>query len=392
MLIAEPLQWKGREAIRLWNHSVELVVLACGGHLASFRYLDQAGITSENVLWEAPWPTRDIDSISSQDLPPLYGPVELRKFLAGFTGHALCLDYYGAPTAAQAAAGLSLHGEAAVEQWQFASQPDENCWRAAVRLPHAHLRVSRQICLFSEETVAFVQETVTNQNNTEHAFDWVQHVTFGSPFLEPGEGAVFASAGRGVTAPQPYDEGSMLATDREFVWPKAPSANGDGFVDLRRPFSREGGGFIASVQLKPTRDMAYTLAVNWKTRLGVGYCFRRADFPWLAIWEENRARADAPWNKTTRARGMEFGTTPLPLGREENARRGPLFGTPHQCVLPANGQRTAAYLMFLFTLPPRVSAIENIEVDTDSLILFDQDNQPAVTIPARGCGSFLAPG
>ena len=104
MLIAEPVQWKGREAIRLWNHAVELVVLAGGGHPASFRYLDQASNTSKNVLWVAPWPTRDPDSGSSEDLPDLYGPVELRKFFAGFTGHALCLNYYGAPTAAQAAA------------------------------------------------------------------------------------------------------------------------------------------------------------------------------------------------------------------------------------------------------------------------------------------------
>ena len=393
-MTAESVRWKGRDAIRLWNQQIELVVLPGGGHLASFRYLDQTGNSSENVLWEAPWPTLDPELGLSNDLSPAYGPVELRKFLNGFTGHALCLDYYGAPSAAQAAAGLSLHGEAALQRWKTNTAPrsEGNCWSATAWLPHAQLRVDREICLAAKEVAVFVRETVTNENAQEHAFDWVQHVTFGTPFLQPGESTFSASAARGIVSPLPYDEGSMLASDRQFVWPNAPSASGDGVVDLRLPFSREGGGLIASVQLNPHRESAYLLAINWKSRLGVGYCFRRADFPWMAIWEENRARTDAPWNKTTQARGMEFGTTPLPLGREENERRGPLFGTPHQCVIPGNGQRTAVYLMFLFNLPPGVEAIENLEVASDSLTLYDQQNEPALSVPAHGCGSFLAPG
>ena len=64
------------------------------------------------------------------------------------------------------------------------------------------------------------------------------------------------------------------------------------------------------------------VAANWRMRLAVGYCFRRQDFPWMTIWEENRSRQSTPWNGRTQARGMEFGTTPFPLGSEENFRRG----------------------------------------------------------------------
>jgi hypothetical protein len=54
-LIREEVKWKGCDAVRLMNGIVELIALAGGGHLASFRLVDQDGRPSQNVLWEAPW-------------------------------------------------------------------------------------------------------------------------------------------------------------------------------------------------------------------------------------------------------------------------------------------------------------------------------------------------
>jgi hypothetical protein len=130
--------------------------------------------------------------------------------------------------------------------------------------------------------------------------------------------------------------------------------------------------------------------VNWKLRLGMGYCFRRQDFPWMAVWEENCARQGVPWNGNAQARGMEFGTTPLPLGREANLRRGPLFDTPTCCVLPAGAERTARYLLFLFEIPPHVNSIENLAIQPNGMVLVDEHSQPAINIPAQGCEQFLS--
>jgi hypothetical protein len=182
----------------------------------------------------------------------------------------------------------------------------------------------------------------------------------------------------------------MLANNREFLWPHAPLASGIGFADLRQPFAEKGLGLIAAVQLDPRRQQEYVLAVNWKRRLGVGYCFRRVDFPWMTVWEENHARSNTPWNGTGQARGMEFGTTPLPLGREETVRRGPIFDTPHQCVIPAGGKKTARYLIFLFEVPRGLEAIENVEAAGDAIVLYDSNGRPSLSIPAAGCGDFLA--
>jgi len=97
--ICESIRWKGRDAIRLSNGTIELISLTAGGHLAAFRLLDQDGCPLQNVLWEAPWTTYDPSPIWSKEMSQLYGPPETGRFLAGFTGHALCLDYFGDPSA-----------------------------------------------------------------------------------------------------------------------------------------------------------------------------------------------------------------------------------------------------------------------------------------------------
>ncbi len=392
MQASESVHWKNRKATRLTNGVVELIALTGGGHLADFRFLEQNGKPSPNTFWEAPWATTDPQGVPAESLPSNYGPLDERKFLAGYTGHALCLDYFCGPSPEQAAAGLSLHGEAASAWWNVNKPADsaEPACRWDVTLPFAQLSLEREIYLGKGESVAYVSETVTNQTSGEHVCDWVQHVTFGPPLLKQGESTLTASALRGRTGwPYGYGEGSMIADDQEFVWPDAPGPGGT--VDLRQPFTDRGGGLIAGVQLDPRRAQQYVLAVNWKLRLGVGYCFRRDDFPWMTIWEENCARPDAPWNGTSQARGMEFGTIPVPRGPEEILRSGTVFDSPFQCVIPASGKKTAKYLIFLVTIPAGIDAIQNVETIGDTIVLYDQNGKPSLSVPASGCEAFLAP-
>ena len=322
----------------------------------------------------------------------MYGPASVSKFMAGYTGHSLCLDYFGEPSAEEAASGLGLHGETPVAQWNVTSptQVERPYCRWNVRLPAAQLTFEREVRLGEGESVVYVQETVSNERDVDHACDWVQHATFGPPFLKEGESTLIASARRGITWPLGYENASLLANDREFVWPYAQCEGVEGATDLRQPFGTRGRGFVAGVQLDPGREMEYLLAVNWKLRLGMGYCFRRQDFPWMTVWEENFARQGTPWNGRTQARGMEFGTTPLPLGREETFRRGHVFDMPSWCVIPAGAERTARYAIFLFAVPPQIHSIQNVATEADAVVLFDEHSQPAISIPAHGCEKFLS--
>ena len=145
MLIAEPVQWEGREAIRLWNHAVELVV-AGGGHLASFRYLDQK---SNNVPktycgW-LPDPTRPGLCLLGKICRPLTDPWSCGKFsLAGFTGHGALPGLLRSSNSSAGRRGPEPSmAKAAVElSRQFAPKPTEGCPpRATAHLPYAQLNV-----------------------------------------------------------------------------------------------------------------------------------------------------------------------------------------------------------------------------------------------------------
>jgi hypothetical protein len=117
MQASESFRWKGRDATRLTNGIVDLIALTGGGHLAGFRLLGNDGRSSQSVFWEPPWTTCDPVPTPSEKLLRVYGPTSVRKFMAGYTGHALCLDYFAEPSAEQAAASLGLNGEAAVAKW-----------------------------------------------------------------------------------------------------------------------------------------------------------------------------------------------------------------------------------------------------------------------------------
>jgi hypothetical protein len=390
---AESVRWKGREATQLTNGVIELITLTNGGHFAGLRFLGGVGSSCENVFWEPPWSTYDQEPALSQELLQTYGPRGVDQFMAGYTGHCLCLDYFGEPSPEQVAAGLSLHGEAPVARWTVTkpAQPEIPQCQWNVILPVAHLEFERAVSLGEGESVAYIRETVRNQRDVDHACDWVQHATFGPPLLKEGESTLAASAQRGKAWPLEYDGGLLLAKNCEFDWPSAPCADSEGSIDLRKPFSTKGRGFVTTTLLDPGREMQFVVAANWKMRLGVGYCFRRQDFPWMTIWEENCARESSPWNARTQARGMEFGTTPFPLGNKENRRRGHLFDTPSWCVIPGGGEKTARYLIFLFTLPAPMQSIQNVALDADAIIVFDEQRRPAVSIPAHGCANFLSP-
>jgi hypothetical protein len=235
-----------------------------------------------------------------------------------------------------------------------------------------------------EETVAYFEEVVTNRRKLDHFFHWVQHVTLGPPFLSASATSVALPGTRGKTSPGGYEEGkTLLACGREFRWPFAPGAAG-GKVDLRRTLSRRGRGFVAGVLVDPKRETGFVAALNARHHLLIGYCFRRSDYPWVTIWEENRAIAARPWVARTETRGLEFGTTPLALRRRETYAMGKLFDTPTFDCVPAHGRRTVHYAAFLATVPPDFDRVRDVRIEKDRILVFGNENTSPVIVPARG--------
>jgi len=324
-----------------------------------------------NPLWIPPWKTIEPYRYRGKAHATVYGTPAVGRMISGIVGHNLCLDYFGAPSEEEAQQGLSIHGEAPSLRWRKVRarvSRREAELELAVRLPAARLRFHRRIKIRRGESVVYFRETVMNEAKADHFCHWTQHVTLGPPFLTPDSSRVFLSGTRARTFAHGYEGKALLDSSKNFQWPHAPRTSGAS-VDLRQPFIRAGRGFVATVLMDPHRNQEYIAALNAAEHLLLGYCFARVDFPWTAIWEENKARADAPWSGRTQARGLEFGSTPFPVGRREAFANGPLFGAPNFSVIPARSRKTVDYVAFLTAVSPRFYEVDDVRCAPGEILI-----------------------
>src|SRR3954454_9057689 len=104
------------------NDELRVTVVEEGGHIAEIFH-KKSGV---NPLWVPPW--------SAVDHPDCGDGVEA-ALLAGIMGHNVCIDLFGGPSEAEAKAGLGVHGEASVRQYNM--EPDAQGLVMRVDLPLA---------------------------------------------------------------------------------------------------------------------------------------------------------------------------------------------------------------------------------------------------------------
>lgn len=388
MLKPTETTWRGRRSVTLTNGVVRATLLPGGGHIADWKFEERHGCPETNLLWDAPWKTVDPNSDEREELAKQYGDIAAGRFLASYTGHALCLDGFGPPSDADADQGVVLHGEAATAMWTFVTR-QQNSALGEVKLPVAGLRVEREFLLLAEESVLRVDERVTNLRDSERALHWVQHATFGAPFAVPGSTRTTASVKRATTWPLDYEGRDLLMRDAGFIWPNAPTVDGT-TADLRELFIRRGTGLVAAARQSEEREYSFVAVCDGAAGKVVGYVFRTSNFPWLTVWEENCARGAAPWLGISQVRGMEFGTTPLPLGNEAVDERGLLFETPTSRRIAARQTLRTPWLLFAAEVPRGWHEIEDVQVEENALVLLCGNER--ATVRAQGVAQFLGGG
>lgn len=379
-------RWRNRPCCILSNDIVELTHLTGGGQIPDYHFLDAPTL---NPFWIPQWRLRDPVLFRAACDEATFGPEPVGKLLSGIAGHSLCLGLYGMPSDEEIAAGAVLHGEAGVRRWtaSLRSGRDEGCLRFSVRLPAFGLVFTRELSLRTGESVIQVREAVRNLLDADQFIQWQQHAVLGPPFLDAAECVITLPGLRGITDPGAYEGHPALAPDSEFTWPAAPAVGG-GSVDLQYPCQTPGRGFVAGIQIDPRREHGFACAVNPAERLAFGYIFRRSQFPWVTLWEENCTRLAPPWAGREQARAFEFGVSPLPIGRAETLRRGEAFGTPTLLRVPARAAVHAAWAMFLCRVPHSTRRVNDIVCHPNRLCI-TTDSTAELTIPAGGIGEFL---
>lgn len=347
-------RYRDRRAWRIENNELRVTVTVEGGHIAEIFHKG-SGV---NPLWTPPWQSIE-PSTYDRTKHPGYGSDAESKLLAGIMGHNLCLDLFGGVTDEEAAAGMTVHGESSVAPYAVSEEGGALVLRAT--FPQAQLQFERRIRL--DGGVVRIRESATNLTGWDRPSAWTQHVTLGPPFLEGGVTVFRAPGTRSRVFETDFGgDSSPYVPSADFDWPLAPKKGG-GTIDLRvYPSSASSGGFTTHL-MDPHREHAWFTAWSPKSKLLFGYAWKRTDFPWLGIWEENRSRTQAPWNGRTITRGMEFGASPMPETRRQMIERKPLFGVPGFRWIPAKKTVTLDYVAFA-----RTAAAMEEELDVKPLL------------------------
>lgn len=357
-------KWNARSAVTIENDRLKLVVLPGGGHIAALE-LKSGPAKGISPLWKVPWPSMEPSRFKDADLPKYGGPPEGR-LLASIMGHNLCMDYFGGPSKAEQAQGYTVHGEAPVQMWDVAFKG--GALECDVKLPMANLAFHRSIRLVPDSSVARFDCEIKNLSDQPRDVGWQEHVTFGPPFVEKGVAAFDCSATWGQVLPSEFSRHHRLKKAAEFTWPMVEGSDGKK-VDLRVYPNDEFSGDFSTQLMDPQEEWAWLAAVNPKQRLLIGYLWKRVDFPWLGNWEENYSRQSPPWNGKTLTRGLEFGLSPFPSGREEMKKLGRLHGTPTLGRLTAKGNMKATFWAWLAEVPAATQGVANVDFDGKELMI-----------------------
>lgn len=331
--------YRDRRAVSIENEQLRVTVLVEGGHIAELLH-KASGV---NPLWTPIWPSLEPSQFDPAKHGATYGTHGESKLLAGIMGHNLCMDIFGGPSKEEAEAGLTPHGEASILPYSVHS--DGGVLHQHVTLPMAQLQFERWIRLHG--SIAVIEESVHNLAGVDKPTAWTHHVTLGPPFLERGKTLFRAPATRSRVYEEDFaGEYGFMKPGADFDWPNVPLKRG-GTLDLRVYPDSEASGGLTTHLMDPHREQAFFLGWSPASKVLCGYAWNRADFPWLAIWEENHGRKQAPWNGKSLTRGMEFGVSPMPESRKQMIERGSLFGVPAYRWIPARGTVKVRYCAFV---------------------------------------------
>ena len=352
--------YQGRRAWVLENGLIRVSILSGGGHIAETRLVTGDPKKDLNPMRVPHYPTIDPHTYVPSKHDAIYGGGPSRWLMSGYMGHLVCFPSYGPPSDAETKAGLGGHGEAPIVEWKkiaIEAKPDAVTLRYGADLRKTQFRMERAVTLRRGERHIRVEEWVENLTPYDRPINWMQHATFGPPFVEPGRTAMDASATRGLVS---GGRAASLAPGSEVSWPRGKSATGGGPADLRPFQPTPNSGVYYTMRMDPARQEQFFTMYHPGFRVLIGYVFPAADNPWIADWQENRSIAAPPWNSQVIARGIEFGSSPFDEGLRKSVERGSFLGTPSYRWIGGGERLRTEWTLGLFEIPEGFRGVKDL--------------------------------
>ena len=337
--------FSGRQAWVLANGWMRVSLLAGGGHIAEVRLLSDDPKKNLNPMRVPHYPTIEPYNYDPARDDAVYGTTPHRWLSSGYMGHLLCFPMYGPPSADEARAGLGNHGEAPIVRWRKikdeVNTDGVTLWYGA-DLPKTQYRVERAVTLPRGMRTVYVQEWVENLAPFDRPINWMEHATFGPPFVEPGK-TVLDSSGTAIAW-----EGKGLAD--------TPAA-----LRVFQPTPHSGTYY--AMRSDPARKEQFFALYHPDYRVLIGYVFPSEGNDWINDWQENHSITEPPWNGEVVARGIEFGSSPFAEGLRTSVERGSLLGAPAYRWIGAHQRLKTEFTIFLEEIPPDYQGVANIRTE-----------------------------
>jgi hypothetical protein len=274
-------------------------------------------------------------------------------------GHFLCLDRWGAASAAEERNGMPFHGEASLVEWQVTRQPegrqDMIITEMTSVLPLAGLEVKRQVRLSEKNAFVSVREEVTNTRKLGRIYNMVQHPTIAPPFLDENT-IVDANGRKGLMADRPLPNLEEPAV----YWPQALK---DGQPVNLRFLTDDPAPNVVSYTLDD--EYGWYTACNPAKGLLIAYIWKASEYPWLIAWRHVE-------NGRPAARGLEFGTNGVPHPDSVLVAKGKIFDRQTFQHLDAGQTVVKSYAAFLLKIPKDYRGVADIDVSNGRLTLHER--------------------
>jgi hypothetical protein len=381
----------GRQAFVLENRQIRVSALRGGGHIAEIRFRSGDALKTINPMRVPHYQTIEPYQYDPSRHDALYGSDSHRWLSSGYMGHLLCFPVFGPPSSpAEVKNGLGNHGEAPIVEWKPVGAPEKGPdaikFRYGADLPKTQFRVDRTLTLPAEETVLLVEEWVENLMPYDRPINWVQHATFGPPFIEPGKSFLDLSGTQGQVTAGGASTNS-LQPGSALRWPNGLDPDG-GAVSLRPFQPKPHAGTYFAVLMDPNRPLNYFTLHNPDFPVLIGYLFRASENPWIGDFQENQRNQGKPWDGKTVTRGIEFGTTPFAEGLRRSVERGSMFGVPTYRWIGGREKLKTSFAVFLAEIPRDFNGVEDVSIDGGSITIRERGSTRRITIPAGGLSTF----
>jgi hypothetical protein len=353
-------QFSGRPAWTVETYLLRATILQCGGHLAEIVLKDGDRI---NPLWIQSRPTIDSDVYDPAIHGSLYGRSPESRLLSGLAGHNLCFPFWGNPTPAEVAAGMTFHGETNIRRWQSIQEsPDE--LTLEVHLPESSMKLRRRFRCRGH--ALHIESQASNLSSWDRPYGWCEHVTMGPPFLEADSTRFDASLTDGFITGD--TDGHRLR------WPEGLNPqSAERRFDLTTFSPATHQNLVNSFLVEPSLESGFFTAYHPRLALLFGYVFPRCEFPWLNVWENNDQRSQA--------RGMEFSNTPHHGTMRTLISSPEIWGVPAYEWLDARSTVSKRFMAFLQPVPHDFRGTAAIRVFADSLEILERDTARTLKVP-----------